>query len=269
MMQSDVPHHGMANNCALYVLGALEPAAESAFELHLGDCVECQRECERLGPAAMALARLEPIDLSRLLDVDDPMPGDSNAGGPLPVTGAQAALDIDAAASEPSPRPVSVGPSSTQLRDADAPRSWRLRSSRRVGWVVGAGALTAVLCALGWTYVSSPPDDRHGGVVSASASPYGQPSIRLDATIGGRGTGLAEVRATVTGLMEGDQYVLLAVTRDGETVELIGWVAIGTIADVRASAAIDPKQLAFLSVARADGAVLVSTPIPAAPSPTK
>jgi hypothetical protein len=62
MTQSDAPHDGMLSNCALYLLGALDPAAENAFERHLAGCAECKRECERLGPAASGLAGLDSTD---------------------------------------------------------------------------------------------------------------------------------------------------------------------------------------------------------------
>jgi Putative zinc-finger len=65
MTQSDTPHDGMLRNCGLYLLGALDQAAESAFERHLAGCTECRHECERLGPAASGLAGLDSTDLSR------------------------------------------------------------------------------------------------------------------------------------------------------------------------------------------------------------
>lgn len=64
MTQSDAPHDGMLSNCALYLLGALDPGPESAFERHLAGCSECKRECERLGPAASGLAGLDSTDPS-------------------------------------------------------------------------------------------------------------------------------------------------------------------------------------------------------------
>ena len=75
MTRSDAPHDGMLSNCALYLLGALDPVVESAFERHLAGCAECQDECERLGAAASALAGHGPTDP---LHVD----GRSNGSGP-------------------------------------------------------------------------------------------------------------------------------------------------------------------------------------------
>jgi len=84
MTPSDAPHDGMLSNCALYLLGALDPATESTFERHLAGCTECRRECERLGPAASAVAGLDSTDLSSPLPVDDATSGDSNVAGPAP-----------------------------------------------------------------------------------------------------------------------------------------------------------------------------------------
>jgi anti-sigma factor RsiW len=76
MRQSDAPHDGMLSNCALYLLGALDPAAEKTFERHLAGCAECRRECERLGPAASGLAGLDSRDLSA-----PPRPGGDGGAG--------------------------------------------------------------------------------------------------------------------------------------------------------------------------------------------
>ncbi|GAA2388537.1 zf-HC2 domain-containing protein [Dactylosporangium salmoneum] len=56
--------HGAA---ALYLLGALDPVREHAFERHLASCRTCQRECDEFGPVATELSRLPDHEVAALL----------------------------------------------------------------------------------------------------------------------------------------------------------------------------------------------------------
>lgn len=61
-------YHPMEPTCGLYLLGALDTAAELAFERHLLHCAVCQDECDRLGPVLTGMGRLGPADVRRLLE---------------------------------------------------------------------------------------------------------------------------------------------------------------------------------------------------------
>jgi anti-sigma factor RsiW len=55
-------HERIQEDVGAYLLGALEPAEQSAFEGHLASCPECRDEVERLRVAANALPRsVEPF----------------------------------------------------------------------------------------------------------------------------------------------------------------------------------------------------------------
>jgi predicted anti-sigma-YlaC factor YlaD len=52
---------------SLYLLGALDPVREYAFERHLASCRTCLRECDEIGPLASALSRLPDHEVAALL----------------------------------------------------------------------------------------------------------------------------------------------------------------------------------------------------------
>ncbi|XVV02273.1 anti-sigma factor family protein [Actinosynnema sp. CA-248983] len=56
-----------------YLLGALDPAERSAFEVHLRTCAICRREMVRLAPLPGLLAQVDVDDLD--LSFADPAPG--------------------------------------------------------------------------------------------------------------------------------------------------------------------------------------------------
>lgn len=58
MTDFDRDHTRATTACSLYLLGALDHAAEAAFERHLAGCASCQRECDRLGPVVSGLGQL-------------------------------------------------------------------------------------------------------------------------------------------------------------------------------------------------------------------
>ncbi|MFC3499543.1 hypothetical protein ACFOOK_00820 [Micromonospora krabiensis] len=52
------------DSCGPYLLGELCPRAVVAFEAHLLDCLDCQRECEELGPLVSGMLGLGPDDVT-------------------------------------------------------------------------------------------------------------------------------------------------------------------------------------------------------------
>jgi len=56
-------HERQQDDVGAYLLGALEPAEQSAFERHMASCHECRAEADRLRAAADALPRsVEPFE---------------------------------------------------------------------------------------------------------------------------------------------------------------------------------------------------------------
>ena len=53
-------HQELADQAALYVLGALTGADKSAFEAHLSVCAECTAEVRGFAPVVEALAEATP-----------------------------------------------------------------------------------------------------------------------------------------------------------------------------------------------------------------
>ncbi|MFI9816200.1 anti-sigma factor family protein [Saccharothrix variisporea] len=98
-----------------YLLGALDPAERSAFEVHLRTCATCRREMVRLAPLPGLLAQVDLADLD--VPFDDPVPDPDLL--PLPPV---------AAPEPPAPR--------------------RTPTRRRTLVLLGAG-LVAVLVAVG------------------------------------------------------------------------------------------------------------------------
>ncbi|MEU7528634.1 zf-HC2 domain-containing protein [Saccharothrix sp. NPDC042600] len=119
-----------------YLLGALDPAERSAFEVHLRTCAVCRREMVRLAPLPGLLAQVDVDDLD--VPFDDPVPAPELP--PLP----------------PRPEPT---------RSAD-------RSGRRRGLVLaGVGMLVVVLVAVGVLVFA--PRDRDPVRLSAADSGTG------------------------------------------------------------------------------------------------
>ena len=56
---------------ALYLVGALDPAQEVAFERHVAYCRTCQREFDEIGPLVSGLSQLPDEEVAALLG-DDP-----------------------------------------------------------------------------------------------------------------------------------------------------------------------------------------------------
>jgi len=68
---------------ALYLLGALDPVQEAAFERHLLSCPACRRECEEVGPLASGLSLLPDGEVAALLR-DGPADGQGPGTGATP-----------------------------------------------------------------------------------------------------------------------------------------------------------------------------------------
>ncbi|GAA0213147.1 zf-HC2 domain-containing protein [Saccharothrix mutabilis subsp. mutabilis] len=120
-----------------YLLGALDPAERSAFEVHLRTCAVCRRELVRLAPLPGLLAQVDVDDLD--VPFDDPAP----APELLPL---------------PPPRPETT-------RSAEP-------SARRRGLVLaGVGVLVVALVAVGVLVLA--PRDRDPVRLSAADSGTG------------------------------------------------------------------------------------------------
>ncbi|MBO4161808.1 hypothetical protein [Micromonospora antibiotica] len=86
---SDAPGpvaHAPLEQCAPYLWGDLDPQDEWEFERHLGTCVICLDECDRLGPLVGAFSGLTTGEVAGLLTADTAAtPGGPPAPSPVPV----------------------------------------------------------------------------------------------------------------------------------------------------------------------------------------
>jgi anti-sigma factor RsiW len=222
---------------ALYLLGALDAAQETAFERHLALCRACQRECDEIGPLASGLSRLPDDEVAALL-------GDGLADS-------SGRLRPEAVRRDRSGPPRSV----------DAPGVRRDRSGRRgrrFRLAVGgfAALLAVVLGTAVWTNLRSAPPTRVTPVDSSITVEGTGASARLVVVVVQRAHTTTLV-ATVTGLEQSVGYRLYAVMVDGQAHEVAKWVGVPEPTDLTAQLAEPLTDLSFFSVTRSDGTAVV------------
>ncbi|MEU8372987.1 hypothetical protein AB0C22_07660 [Micromonospora sp. NPDC048894] len=109
---SDAPGpvaHAPLEQCAPYLWGDLDPQDEWEFERHLGTCVICLDECDRLGPLVGAFSGLTTGEVSGLLTADTAA---TPAGPPAPTS---------TPSDPPAPTPTPAGPSGPTLAAGGPP----------------------------------------------------------------------------------------------------------------------------------------------------
>ncbi|MFI7080362.1 zf-HC2 domain-containing protein [Micromonospora sp. NPDC049903] len=273
MTDLDNDHAAARQTCALYLAGALDPAAEAAFEVHLAGCTECLDECDRVGPLALALAQFddEPSDL-------DPHAEPGSVAAPAHTTHAAGSAVAPTAGSgevedQPGTRPTSAG---TPRRTAPTgpqgvrPGDPRRRFSRRLR--LAAGALAATVVLVGGLAVGLPRLTGEPTVVTpvgvATAEGVGGGSARLSVSIA-ETEGRSTIVASVVGLESGIRYRLFGVTRDGQTHEVVEWDGRPGAQEVSGELDATLAELTFFTVARTDGGPVVSARLdPVTPTPT-
>ncbi|HEX8053112.1 MAG TPA: zf-HC2 domain-containing protein, partial [Thermoleophilaceae bacterium] len=136
---STTEHERFEQDGAAYLLGALPPLEAEVFERHLMACATCQRELERLRPAAQALPRAveafePPPSLKRsLMDVVEAEAAAAGTGAPL----AEPAR-TEPARTEPAPPP----PLERRSRTSFYPKG-----VRAPGWLAGLRPRAALALA--------------------------------------------------------------------------------------------------------------------------
>ncbi len=212
-----------------YVVGALEPAERAEVEAHLAVCAVCRDELAVLAGLPGLLGRLNEEE--------------AVASGRL------------AAPSDLVERALAQ----INRGRRDRRRRSRLVAAAVLAIVLGAGGLAVGL---------------QGQHPSGSFSIAGVPAGRVtaaDQTSGVRGTAtlLSEpwgsaIKLLLSGVAPGDHCQLIAIARDGHHEVAGTWNAsYGGIANVSASTAIPPAQLAALRVVTTSGADLITFRAPA------
>ncbi|WP_433349863.1 zf-HC2 domain-containing protein [Micromonospora sp. CA-111912] len=256
----------MRQSLGMYLLGSLNPQERDEVERHLAVCPACLAESDELGEVVAVLALISEEDRRGIVE---------EFGAPrLPARDAAAATS-GAATSEPAPpaadRPVSDAASRTRTRAGTGPgrpssasRPGTRRSVRARRLVGIAGPVLVVLISAGlFVGLAAGGEDGDSGrtapadVTLAATAAADMDGATLSVVAVGH-DGAVTVRATVTKLKPGTRYQLYAVTTDGNTHLVAGWVGSDTVPEVTGEAPVDVGALSFFAVTRADGTPVVS-----------
>ncbi|MEV6598522.1 zf-HC2 domain-containing protein [Actinoplanes sp. NPDC051346] len=237
----------------LYVLGGLRGAGLDAVEAHLAECESCCAEADSLGVVAEAMLRLT------LADVRDLHPqGPTAAESPPPAP----------PATRGSPgRPRSRPHRALLVRTGAGER--RIQAPVSVA-MVGVLLVLSAGVALGLRLGGQPGDHSRPTVPVAATATASDPSsgASLSVSVVGNGPG-TDVRATVVGLRAGARYELFAVTTDGRTFVVCGWVGAREVRDLEGTVPAFESTLAFFTVVHGDGSAVVSAHLARDPAPRR
>ncbi|WP_432839497.1 zf-HC2 domain-containing protein [Dactylosporangium sp. CA-092794] len=256
---------------ALYLLGALDPATEAAFERHLAGCPACQQQCEDFGPAATGLSHLPAADFADLLatptalgdlatvDFSEPLTPPHLTAVPTPdspTTPNGTATPRTGPAEKSGPAGDGVGAPEGALASV-TPLSSRRRSRRGVlVGLVAAAAVAVGATAVGVSELVTAPGPISPVSASARAEGVGA-SARLTVTMAARGTGTTTIVASIVGLDPGRRYQLYATTVAGQTFLVADRTGATGAQEVTGEVAAPLAELAFFSVTRDDGTSMV------------
>ncbi|WP_432827576.1 zf-HC2 domain-containing protein [Dactylosporangium sp. CA-092794] len=235
----------------LYVLDALPPDERRAVDEHLAGCEPCRRECAQLRQVLPFMQMLE------LGDVED-----LAAPRPRPAAPADAAPATATPADRP-PRPAERAPArktrpAGKNGPAGKPRP-RRRLLSRFGVVLAGTIVVALLAGLGiglLLRVSGPVAITLDGTEANAAT-----GVRMSVTVVSDGDDHSKVTARIRGLTQGSGYQLIAATKQGQTRMVAQWVADRQLYDYQGDLPLAAANVAFFSVARQDGAVLVTVKV--------
>ncbi|HEY3505722.1 MAG TPA: zf-HC2 domain-containing protein [Actinocatenispora sp.] len=206
------------------------------------------------------------------------------AGSPLAPpevsTAPPAASEVPAAPEESATAPAAAGDGPTgagRVRSAAPatrpasrrPRSvrpGRSRPRRRTRGLVGIGSLVLVVLVSAGIFVGVAVSGRHTDpqrhvAISLAATAATTTGATLSAVAVSHGDGIT-VRAAVGGLRPGTRYQLVVVAADGDSHVVATWTASGQAREVTGEAPVAVSELAFFTVARADGTPVVSAAVP-------
>jgi anti-sigma factor RsiW len=245
-MNDELMTHEIARGlAAAYVLGALEPAEETAVREHLRTCQEPHDEFAELGGVVPYLAELPGLQLVE------------------PPPSLRDRIMAAAAADLAEPAPVGV-PGSTVPFPSAPERVQRAERTRRgagtLGWAARIAAVVAIVVLGGWNLVlqgqlsDARAYDRAVAAVIDAAGKPGNQTVVLTPTKDGRGAGIAAVAA--------DGSVVLAMrdlpaTTGTQVYE--AWVIVGQAA---------PVPVGGFSVGPSGTAAFTTTPVTTPPGST-
>jgi hypothetical protein len=220
---------------AVYVLGAIEPAARDVVDRHLADCASCRDELAGLAALPALLRRVSPQEMSALVDAD--------TRGSRPV----------AQPSGPALRHLLVQAGRNRRRFRT-----RATAAAAVGLLAGAGAIA------GW-HAAYPavqrPVARSAPVWAVTADAI-NPRTHVSATVRyeARPWGLV-LSAQVTGIPVGTTCQLDVISARGQVTPAGGWtIASGQANWYPASSPVKPSDVRGFAVS-SGSRILVTVPV--------
>ena len=195
---------------AAYVLGALEPAEETAVREHLRTCAEPHDEFAELGGVVPYLAELPGLELveppaSLRERIMAAAAADLEERRSTTTSGPAASASPAEPAARPLAAPPAGAPGSTVPFPSAAERAERAERTGRgagtLGWAARIAAVVAIVVLGGWNLVlqgqlsDARAYDRAVAAVIDAAGKPGNQTVVLTPTKDGRGAGIAAVTA--------------------------------------------------------------------------
>ena len=256
----------------LYVLGGLAPAESSAVEDHLATCAWCHAEATELGEVREFLDVLTTADIDEIATSDrDRMIRESAATSATWATNPASAHRSPLARAMPAPpsppnrhaAPGNTGPRSTARGKPARPgpgnvgpdRATRHRRPAYRYRLVAAAIALALVVGVGlgvWFNSGTPMEVTLAGSGTNSATGVGM-SVKVVGNAAG-----SHIEAAVTGLEPGVVYQVYAVSAGGDTQVAIRWIGAVPDQTVTGDSPIRTADLAFVTLTRGDGGVLVT-----------
>jgi hypothetical protein len=253
----DVDGH-VRQSLSLYVMGALLDDNADEVEAHLDQCQTCRNELRGLQNVTFALALVsaeEAEELARVTLMEDELAGEdpdrpaglSDSGGP---------------ARPAAPRPARPA----NRRPGGSRPGLRSRLGGHARTVVLAAAFALVIGFAAGVYLkvtnSTPP------IATAAAYADDQVSgVSLSANASGRADKVS-IHASISGLAPGVSYYLFVVTTDGAAHQVRQWSSEDGSQTIDQDVNVGIDSLAYFTVVKADGTVVMLAWCRPAPTPT-
>jgi hypothetical protein len=210
-------------------LGALPLDEYLDVEQHLAECADCRAECDELSDVPAMLSSLSTEDMRALADEFAP----------------------------PERREPRTWLSGTRADRLRARMSVPALRGVRPRILAAAAAITLILgVGIGAWLQLSPGGSAPGTTLTVAATSQSS-GAKASIVVTGRDNG-AHVEATLSGLDPGERYELLSVAEDGETAVAARWTGSDEVMTVVADVRFPPDELAFFTVAKLDGSVVLT-----------
>ncbi|GAA3009874.1 anti-sigma factor family protein [Actinokineospora diospyrosa] len=234
-----------------YLLGALDPAERSAFEVHAAGCADCRRELVRLAPLPGLLHRISAADFEDTPEV----PADLRAVDQVDPPSWYDDDPLDAEPPAPVPAPAPVATAVPEIDMSRRARRWAL---------MAAAAAVVVALSVGGVLVYERLHEKEGPqpvMVSWSATDPAS-GVRADIDLTDRAWG-TEVKIRLHDVPPGKPCKLVVRGRDGYP-EVAGWWATsyGEGESIPGSTSINLTRISRVQVMTDDDIVLVDIPAP-------